>query len=754
MMTTTRRRARRPLALDRLDPRIVPAAVIGGLATPVDAPTSPILALDPAPGSTLSASPTAITATFPQALDPSSLTLADLRVDRVGPDGTGTPAIDPGDPPVESLDGTGTQLSVQLAKPLATGRYRVVLDANSFLFYLDGTPVPTTGADITLGEFTVRRPGAKLGDAVDLGPVPTGAGASPMVIPGTLNLKADDQAVKLYRVTVPAGHLWRLGPEVDAQARGSSLDAALSLLDRTGRVLATDDMGLASTPADPFLFQDVGPGTYYVGVSGAGNLAGQPGGYDPSAGIPGTAGRPQGAGGAYTLRVVADPADAPTVASGVVVHAADPGDPTPTSLTLSFSGPIREDLGGPGQPGVDSTLGVRLLDDYGRSWPIETGAIDAGGGRIDYVLRDRLPAGHYTLRPTAAWPQLDLGGRPVQGTGADANILASFTVAPDAPSPLNDLGPLFPDDLPTGTARDLAVNPGQSVDLRATVLYGDLYKLAVSTPGGSLTATLLDGRGNVVGPIAVQPSGRSGYQLQSLNVGQYTLRLTAGVGGGPVFAHVSIRAAGTWPEKLLDNGLGQGGALGLRLAAPDSQVGSHGSTPDAASPTIGRSESPAGPGGSTAVPSSPAAAFAAASIALAPSAPAPTPSAGPSGFGGGASAQVPGVFLALAGEPVGRPSLPALAATPAPSAAEGVAAASSLGQSVTLPSNPGGFGYATAPTPPEVVPPADAPAADALAGTRLAEPVPVGRRRRGPRAGESASRRSWPLWSAGARRGT
>ena len=159
-------------------------------------------------------------------------------------------------------------------------------------------------------------------------------------IAGSLDLSVQEN-VKLYKITLAPGHFWRLGVELDAQRIGSNLSGALTLFDQSGNVLDTRDAGtgLPSDPNDPYIFTGLNPGVYYIGVSGAGNLAGQTGGYNPVTGTTGSLGQVQ-LGGAYQLQVVADPADSLTQVVGSSLQQADALDPTPTGLTLSFSGPI------------------------------------------------------------------------------------------------------------------------------------------------------------------------------------------------------------------------------------------------------------------------------------------------------------------------------------------------------------------------------------------------------------------------------
>src|SRR5690606_32852954 len=124
---------------------------------------------------------------------------------------------------------------------------------------------------------------------------------------GTLDFEADPTAVALYRITLSPSHrLWRLGVEVEANGIGSRLHAALALFDEEGKGLAVAEDGGFIGAKDPHLFDGLAPGTYYVGVSGRGNLPGQPGGYDPVTGDPGTVVQDQ-PGGAFQLLLVADP---------------------------------------------------------------------------------------------------------------------------------------------------------------------------------------------------------------------------------------------------------------------------------------------------------------------------------------------------------------------------------------------------------------------------------------------------------------
>src|SRR5262249_41189394 len=143
-------------------------------------------------------------------------------------------------------------------------------------------------------------------------------------------------AVALYSFTLPEGHRWRFGAEVDPQP-GSPLAPALALFGPDGQPIATANIGRRNTPNEPYLFAGLGPGTYYIGVSGQGNLPGVAGGYDLAKGLRGSITNPQD-GGPFTLKLVADPVASPVRLLDATTNHADPADPRPTGLTLTFSG--------------------------------------------------------------------------------------------------------------------------------------------------------------------------------------------------------------------------------------------------------------------------------------------------------------------------------------------------------------------------------------------------------------------------------
>ena len=477
----------------------------------------------------------------------------------------------------------------------------MVLSGNSGLAGLDGSFVANAdGSDQPLADFTVARPDVGLSDAVAIGAI----GATPVAVSGTLDFTANPSAVDLYKITLPAGHFFRLGAEVSAQRDGSPLQSALTLFDAQGNAISTADVGRPDAPNDPFLFAGLKPGTYYVGVSGTGDLPGLPGSYNLQTETPG----PQQTqpGGAFTLHLVADAADLPGALLRFSVQHADPLDPTPTGFTLQFSSPL--DLGGSGSTVFDrSTSGIDLIDQNGRSWPVAAVNYDAQHAALQYLVRDHLPQGVYTLRMDAQHPLVDLAGiSPVSPT-MPKGVLANFAVGPDlrqrqangslavpssvlgdsrmmmmgdssmmmgdameAPSMVTaseDLGPLSPNVVLNGVSRTFTIEPGQTVAFRFVSLYDDFYKFGIHHTGGPVQIDM-EGGDDLQCSIDPGPDGQDNSELDELQLGQYLVRFTA-TGDQPVTVTAKIGIGAFAWDSLLANGLGQGPALNLRLVSSD-----------------------------------------------------------------------------------------------------------------------------------------------------------------------------------------
>ena len=137
--------------------------------------------------------------------------------------------------------------------------------------------------------------GVTLGDAVDLAT----PGSTPMEVSGPLDFQATPYAVSLYRIHLDQGHFWRLGLEVTAQRDGgSSTRHWPSSTIMAGRSPPTTS-GARTPRWIPISSRGLNPGTYYLGVSGVGNLPGPEGGYDPATGSAGSVPQTQDGGALY-----------------------------------------------------------------------------------------------------------------------------------------------------------------------------------------------------------------------------------------------------------------------------------------------------------------------------------------------------------------------------------------------------------------------------------------------------------------------
>jgi methionine-rich copper-binding protein CopC len=580
-------KSRRSFSLEALEPRWllsvqqpasdVTPAVASSLA-PLNA-VQDVIKTDPANGDQLKQSPGSLVVTFNQEVD---FVWADgsVLLDRVNADGSLTLMFDLNNLPVATFDPTGFQATIPLDQPLTPGHYRLVLAGGSGVsqFLDDGSWDSST--DQPLADFTVAPPsppvvvppgppvvlppgppvvvppGATLKDATDLGTL----GPQVQSVPGTLDLSGGQCNVALYKVTLGPGHFWRLGVELDAQQISSGLRGALTLFDQSGHVLATRDAGtgLASFPADPYLFSGLNPGVYYVGVSGAGNLAGQPGGYNPVAGTIGTTGQSQ-AGGPFTLKVVTDTADAPTKMSGFALTWQDPLSPSPTGFTISFSGLI--DPNTLLTPLAD-VKGLQVVDANGKSWPVECLPLQ-NNQQLSFVFGQHLPAGRYSLEIPASGGLKDLAGRSPVGLSLTGNLLATWNVAPRGnPAAPNDLGVVWPAAL-DGISQTATIAPGQTMVYRVVLPADGLYMLQTEQQSGALNVQRLGSDGLVV--LNQNTSAPLYQHFMNLKAGVYLISMTA-VGTNPASVQWILRPPPSVTAAEILNGVGQSAALTLRLA--------------------------------------------------------------------------------------------------------------------------------------------------------------------------------------------
>jgi len=601
----------------------VPAAQVAvGAATPgapgagAGAAVLSVVTSEPAAGQALAASPTRLAVTFNEPLQAGPLYHGILALERLAADGTATPVAVP---MAESLGRSGTQLIATLpAGALAAGHYRLTFPDSAILIGADGA-VPAPGGG-RLGDFTVAPapPGPSLADAIDLG-VP---GPTPTAVGGSLDPHHAPGGAALYSLTLPAGRAWTRDAAVLARGGGDAPDSVLALFDSAGRPLATAGPGASGGPT---LAVALAPGTYYLGVSGAGNVPGTPGGYDPAAGTAGTAPR---ARAARPFRLLVDAVgDRPITLQALTPDSADPLDPTPTGLTLQFSGALR--FAGPGGPAG----AVAVVDSTGRPWPLVTSAGEQGGALVSLQFRDHLAPGHYTvLLPHSAGPADPAGIAPA-APGQPADVVGTFDVAAAPPRAPGDFGVITPGDAVAGLTGVADLAPGASTSFRFVVESGAILNLQTLYSGGPLTIHLA---GPGAPPLAIDP-GPPGARFANpidLRPGVYTLTLTA-AGSRAVHAGFAIQQLGarTAPDLILPNGVGQVPAIELKLTAP-------------ATPAAPASAATAGP----ATPAAGAGAGAGAgALALPGSVPTPTAITTLATAG-------PGLFLTPGGEAVGRPA--------------------------------------------------------------------------------------------------
>jgi hypothetical protein len=582
-----------PLAIDGLT--IEPFAQVGlspsALTQQVYDPGQLALLSDP------SATTEALVLTFNHPYSPALLLGDTLGTDLQLTGADGRPVIDPlADPPQELTDqpfaDAVTRLIVPLIQgdftdrwqpvPLQPATYHVALAALSNLEFALGGGFPPD-MDQPLGQFTVLGRGATLNDSVNLGTLGTGGES----VAGTLDPNNYQAALDLYEFHLAPGQLWQVELDVAARGIGSPLLGALTLFDAQGNVLATRDSGSGSLaePSDPYLVTGLNPGTYYVGVSGAGNLPDVPGGYDPLAGTPGTSGRSQ-PGGPFPvqLHLIAAPVVERVSLSSFNLDYADPLSTAPTELDLTFSGSV--DLSSFFVPDHQQSA-LQVVDSSGHDWPMTAIGYDASSHRLSFRFNEPLPAGSYTLVVPAQGGLTDSAGLPVLGPpGSPSGVLERWTVAPapasDSPS---DLGVIWPGVvnvtwIPRTTARTVQLAPGQDTAYRFVVICPGIYQVTTAEGSASVQVDRADGT-TAVDPGSVSPAAP---YLMNLTPGVYSLHFNT-FASQPAVLEWRLTPLALDYEKILDNGVGQAPAVGLALVAPGAL--------DAASPSSGLAVNPA-----------------------------------------------------------------------------------------------------------------------------------------------------------------
>ena len=543
--------------------------------------TPPIAVVQPIDGASISQSPQDLIITFNGLSVPALMGSFDVQIEELHRDGTKTPVWSADSPPLEESDDTGTELIVPLQTfdwstfgydklTLTAGKYEIDLLGGTGLAYAasgafgPGPQVWDPNQDHAIGTFIITGQGTTLGAATSLGVM----GSAIQTTWGELNPNDSQDAVDLYRFTLPEGHFWQVGLAVKAQSIGSSLLPALSLMDSNGSVLATRDSGtgLPSSPNDPYLLVGLDPGTYYVGVSGAGNLPSAPRGYDPVLGIPGSGGLRQSSElFPFELGLFASPHDQPTRLLNVTVNSNDPHVSSPSELDLTFSGPI--DVSQLFLPDSDETA-IQVIDSSGQVWPITAESYEVNTYNLKMIFDQPLPPGNYKLISAPLHGLTDLAGQPVSASPVESGVMASWEVVRQTtPRAVHDLGILWPNSsivTSQGGAgpfmQTTVLTPGQSIDYRWSVIVPGFYKLQTQLNGGPVAIfNNWDGQASVLDPGTTD--GLNDY-IMNQDDGVYTLRFVNESSQVATINWVLSIAQLDW-EKILNNGVGQTSALSL-----------------------------------------------------------------------------------------------------------------------------------------------------------------------------------------------
>jgi hypothetical protein len=523
--------------------------------------------VDPAPNSVLTASPVSLLLEFNRPIFPDTV---DNDVVVVQTDARGNP-IAFTSPESLTLDQSATQLTASLTDVLAPGHYQVWILGTSDIMDLDGNYLTDGTTNLVVGQFDVAVPGVGLADAVDL----ANPGSTPEEVAGALDFQTPSQAVSLYRIQLDPGHLWRLGLEVTPQTDSETLDTALALFDDQGQLIASDAVGLPDAPQDPYLFSGLQPGTYYVGVSGVGNLPGLPGGYNPATGSPGSVTQTQN-GGPFTLYLVADPVATPPSVLGFTLDHADPTDSAPTGFTLAFSRAIAVTAQfGDREPSLSNA--IEVVDQAGQSWPVQVSNYSESDAKISYLFDTSLPPGHYLVKLPEQGGLTDLAGLSPVAAGQPPGVLGQFEVAGQQGehNPL-DLGSLLPAAAAAGVPIDVILSPGQSITYRVVVTVPGLYVFQEESSGDPPSV-------QIIGPGLDRPLSPMGTNDTLLSSGIYSIQFEDPT-HVPVQVHLFVRLSSDQTEIALANGVGQGPALSLRLITFSDVTAS--TPPDPATPTI------------------------------------------------------------------------------------------------------------------------------------------------------------------------
>ena len=186
---------------------------------------------------------------------------------------------------------------------------------------------------------------------------------------------------------------------------------------------------------------------------------------------------------------------------------------------------------------------------------------------MSFVFNQPLPQGQYTVVVPPSGGLVDLTGRAPVSPGHIPGVLASFTVKPQTSQAIaGNLGVLWPS--PQAQVSQFAtIPPGQEFVSRVVVPATGLYTLKTTFTQGSVA--ILRAGPDGVAVIDPASSGPSNTYEMPLEAGVYMVSFRT-VGTQPAVGQWTFKFASIDHESIVDNGVGQGAALNLRLVNPVS----------------------------------------------------------------------------------------------------------------------------------------------------------------------------------------
>jgi hypothetical protein len=586
--TRSMRPIRRRFGLEPLECRYLPSAGLPGITSTLPAdgsvmiqpPQSFTINLDPSVLGQVDAVVSPIFGIAPDAALSTIVALdanVEIEIDQVGPGGSTTPYLGgsslwPVDETVDTTtaaDGsTQNQLVVSLpagSPAMLPGTYQISVLPSSFLAQAYALVEPDSAwanstAPIPIGQFTVLARAATFAGATNLGTI----GPATQTVSGIIEPSVEQSAVQLYQFSVPTGGQWNFNAQLDSTSIDSRLQSVLTLFDARGDVLATT--GGVDDSIDPDLTASLASGTYFIGVSGAGNVPGIPGGYDPITGMPGTGGL-SAPGGPFVLDLTATPVVRSTSLVDFQLDHADVLETAPTGLDLTFSGAVDVDsLASPDH----RVTALSVVDSWGRTWPISYMDPDDQSSQdsLSFLFDEPLPPGNYSLVVPTQGGLTDLAGNPVVGpAGSSPGVLATWTVAaPTGPADPENLGVIWPGSInvtwstPVTGSDTLAA--GQEVDDRFVVICPGIYEVQAQVGAGSVDVHIVNSEGQIV-----RDSGSLPSLYATLVPGAYRLLLVSTSSSTTEIDWTLVPNSLDW-DKNYYNGVGQVNALVLPMTGP------------------------------------------------------------------------------------------------------------------------------------------------------------------------------------------